>query len=69
MEPKVTTDLGTIKSEFKSKTKPTARQYNEASDNLATFLFEQYRKYKEEIEPDRDSKGYIISDMDTNYER
>lgn len=29
--------------------KITAKQYDEAFDSLAAFLFEQYRKYKEEV--------------------
>jgi len=31
------------------KPKATAKQFDEAFDSLATFLFEQYRKYKEEV--------------------
>jgi hypothetical protein len=69
MEPEATTNLGVTNNHSSYRQKPSAKQYTEAFDNLATFLFEQYRKYKEEIEPDRDSKGYIISDMDTSYER
>lgn len=69
METTLTTDLGITNKQSGNKQKPTAKQYTEAFDSFATFLFEQYRKYKEEIEPDRGSKGYIISDMDTSYER
>lgn len=29
--------------------KPTQKQFDEAFDNLSKFLFEQYRKYKEEV--------------------
>ena len=31
------------------KSKATATQYDEAFDTLAAFLFEQYRKSKEEV--------------------
>ena len=31
------------------KPKVTAKQYDEAFDSLAAFLFEQYRKSKEEV--------------------
>jgi hypothetical protein len=69
VETTLTSELGTTNKQSGSNQKATAKQYTEAFDTFAVFLFEQYRKYKQEIEPDRGSKGYIISDMDTSYER
>jgi hypothetical protein len=31
------------------KPKPTTKQFDEAFDSLAAFLFEQYRKSKQEV--------------------
>lgn len=35
--------------ETNKKPKATAKEFDEAFDSLAAFLFEQYRKYKEEV--------------------
>jgi hypothetical protein len=69
METTLTRELEVTNNQSGGKQKPTAKQYTEAFDSFATFLFEQYRQYKEELEADRGSKGYIISDMDTSHER
>jgi hypothetical protein len=38
-----------IKQQIALKPKATAKQYDEAFDSLAAFLFEQYRKSKEKV--------------------